>query len=666
LKFKYIIFSFGMTGLLTFMNVPAMNGINLYPPGNFMFIPLLILAYGMLKYRLMDISTLLHLWLTRLLLVMIVVVPNFLVFGWAAHPLSTLSYSKLFALLALWFWVNYLYVGWLRKAFERWFNKTRYGLKLAEISLIRELLELREADDLALHVNRAIQSCLPFAWARLYVYNDARKQVVAANGDSYGLDDPVARKLFAFRGIIDASDVAILPPLAGIQSQIQHLMAAMSASYLIALIHKEAFVGVLALSEKENRQPIGPAEATFIKGVAVTLAVALSNAIMFQRISTLKNNLQNKTNALTDEIAERKRVELDLNAAQTELRQANAEMENAILQANEMRAKVEIANHVLRNEMEDRHRVEAALRQSEKMYRLLADNSADVIWTIDMQDNFTYISPSVYTLLQYTPEEMTRMKTSAVLTAQSYQLGKKTIAEDFKGVSKNIGRNKDRCIELEQVRKDGTTVWTEVNTRFIKDANGTISGIVGVTRDITRRRQSEQELHYMAYHDALTGLYNRKAFIELLDNEIKYAQRYSSGLALLFFDLNKFKQANDTYGHEVGDMLLRAVAERVKIGVRETDLIARFGGDEFTILLRNPEVISPNLIAKRIVDGFAKPFHFGEITIGFVGVSIGISTFPKDGTTTVSLIKNADLAMYEAKKRATNCAHFETQKAVPE
>ncbi|MDA8138589.1 MAG: diguanylate cyclase [Desulfobacteraceae bacterium] len=663
LKFKYILFSFGMTGTLTFLNIPAMNGIDLYPPGNFSFIPLLILAYGMLKYRLLDFGSLLLLSLARFLMLLLIIVPNYLLFGWGLGRLGGLAYNQLFVLLTLWFLANHLYILWVRKIFQRWVYKARYGLKLAEGKLIRELLELRDANDLSAHVNRAMQSCLPIGWARVYVYDDARKAMISVDGTMFEIADDVVNRLGNFRSILEISALDHLSALAGVQTQVQRVLSQLNAAYAIALIHKEAFVGLLTLPAKHNRKPIMPDEAAFIRGVATTLAVALSNAVMYQRITTLKDHLQVRTDALSEEIVERKRVEADLQIAQGDLRQANIELETSILQANEMRAKVEITNYVLRKEMEDRRRVEEALRQSEKMYRLLADNSADVIWTIDLEDNFTYMSPSVYHLLQYTPEEMLQMKTSHVLTIQSYQLAINTIAEEFKAVTKASGRNKDRSLELEQVRKDGTTVWTEVNTRFVKDAAGTIIGIVGMTRDITRRRQSEQELHYMAYHDALTGLYNRKAFIELLDNEIKYALRYQSGLAVLFFDLNKFKQANDTYGHEVGDRLLKAVAERLKVGVRETDLIARFGGDEFTIILRNPEEIFPDLVAKRIVESFAKPFHFGEVSIGFVGVSIGIATFPKDGTTTAALMKNADLAMYEAKKGAINWLHFDSQMA---
>ncbi|MBI5896249.1 MAG: GGDEF domain-containing protein [Desulfobacterales bacterium] len=316
-----------------------------------------------------------------------------------------------------------------------------------------------------------------------------------------------------------------------------------------------------------------------------------------------------------------------------------------------MTSKMEISNYVLTKEMEERKRVEAALRQSETMHRLIADNSTDVIWTIDLEGHFTYMSPSVRHLLQYSPQEAQTLEIKDVLTPASLEVATKAIADEMVILGTPEGAlRKSRATELEQVRKDGTTVWTEVNTRFIKNEQRQIGGILGVTRDISDRRRSEHELLYMAYHDTLTGLYNRKAFIELLENEIKYAQRYDSGLALLFFDLNRFKQVNDTFGHEIGDHLLKAVADRLKAAVRDSDIVFRLGGDEFTIILKTPEEIYPDVVVRRIQEHLDRSYDFNGIRVEFVSASIGIASFPGDGATTDELMKNADMAMYEAKK----------------
>lgn len=436
-------------------------------------------------------------------------------------------------------------------------------------------------------------------------------------------------------------------------------MLDLDAGGMIPLVHDDAFIGVLALPDKADRLPATPDEAAFLGNIASSLALALSNALMYHRISLLKDSLQAKTEALTREIEDRIRAEQNLHLVQDELQAANLALEQAILQANEMASKMEVSNQELMKEIENRQRTETALRRSEETYRLITENSTDVIWTTDLEGRFTFISPSVEHLLGYTPQEMLALRIPAVLTPDSLETATNVIAEEMERArSRARGQRKSRATQLEQVRKDGTTVWTEVNTRFITDKDRNIIGILGVTRDITERKKSEQDLIYMAYFDALTGLYNRKAFMELLEAEIKYAQRYHSGLALLFFDLNKFKMVNDTFGHEIGDKLLKAVAGRLKAATRETDSVARIGGDEFTIILKNPEQIHPDVIARRIVRDLAASFEFEGRHIDFVTASIGIASFPKDGNTAGDLLKRADLAMYEAKRSSAEWLHY--------
>ncbi len=660
LKFQYMMFSFGLAGLLTFMNLPAIHGYDLYPLGNFSFLPLAILAYGILKHRLLQIRSLLTLTLTRVLLSLLILLPNYYLFVWGVRHLEGVDATLLFCVVSVWFWFNFLYVRWVYFLIKYWFDKARLNLQRAESKWGKQLLELRSTKELSIKINSLFWEVMSCPWAKLYVYDETEKRIQDIDGGVNPLSDDLMHRFTAFNGIFERRALHQLTVFSESRAEGLLLLRRIDAAYVVALIHDGVFVGLLALADKENRQPINPYEAAFIKNITKPLALATANAVLFQSISTLKDSLQSQTETLTREVEERTRAEQNLKALQAELQETNIELEKAILQANEMHAKVEISNYVLTQEMEERKRAEAALRQSESTYRLITENSTDVIWTIDMNDQFTYLSPSVFQLLDYSPEEMIQLKISAVLTARSYQLAKKTIVDDFKRVSdlKKL-RRKDRFLELEQVRKDGTTVWTEVNTRFIEDAEGNITGILGVTRDISERRKSEQSLLYMAHHDALTGLYNRKAFMDLLESEVKYAQRYQTGLALLFFDMNKFKLVNDTYGHEVGDEILKQVAGRLRTSIRETDLIARLGGDEFTIILRNPEKVMPEVVANRITKAFDNPFAFRDETIDFVSASIGIATFPADGHTASALLKSADLAMYRAKKDGADWLYFE-------
>jgi diguanylate cyclase (GGDEF)-like protein/PAS domain S-box-containing protein len=591
--------------------------------------------------------------LIRAMLILLILVPNIVTYDiWTLHA-ERFSFETGFVMLAVWFYLNYLGLSQARALILKLLSKSRYQLQQAEADLIKEMLVLSQADELAHRVSRAVCTVLPFDWVRVYVFDEAARKLVDADGQHFDLPEYLVPQLSRLDSIIEAQ--VFKPP----QEPLDQLLSLLRADYAVPLVHKESLVGLLAMPHKSNRQPIHEDEAAFILNIAKTLALALANAMMFQRISTLKDHLQTRTEALTQEIAERKRAELSLHKVQNELEETNVALEKAILQANEMTAKVEISNDVLTQEMEERKRIEAVLRKNEAMHRLITDNSTDVIWTIDLKGHFTYVSPSIRHHLGYTPGEAQVLKIQGVLTPASLQVATQVIAEDMALVGSGASApRKTRSLELEYVRKDGSTLWGEVNTRFIKNEEGEISGILGITRDITDRKKSEQDLLFMAYHDSLTGLYNRKAFIELLDNEIKYAQRYQSGLALLFFDLNRFKQVNDTYGHGVGDQLLKGVAERLKSAVRETDIIFRLGGDEFTIILKTPDVVFPEIVVRRIQDNLAEPFFFKSIQIGFVSASIGIATFPKHGRTVGELMKNADVAMYEAKKSNTPWLHF--------
>ncbi|MBI5061988.1 MAG: diguanylate cyclase, partial [Desulfatitalea sp.] len=646
-KFTYVAASFGLAVFLTFLNIPAMHGMDFYPPGNFSFLPMAILAYALLKYRLVQIRSLLQSSLLRATVILMILVPNIVIYDqWASYT-EQISSEARFLCLAAWFCLNYWVIVQARRLLGKLLSKSQRQLRRAEVDLIKEMLVLSQVEHLSNKVSTAILANLPFEWARIYVRDEGAKQIVDSDGQRHELPEDLVPQLTRFGGLIEeqsAKSSAQAEPLT-------LLLSVLQADYIVPLMHKESLVGLLALPHKGNQQPIHPDEAVFIQNIAQTLALAIFNALMFQRITTLKDNLQTRTEALSQEISERKRAEQSLHEVQEELRETNFALEKAILQANEMTSKMEISNYVLTKEMEERKRVEAALRQSETMHRLIADNSTDVIWTIDLEGHFTYMSPSVRHLLQYSPQEAQTLEIKDVLTPASLEVATKAIADEMVILGTPEGAlRKSRATELEQVRKDGTTVWTEVNTRFIKNEQRQIGGILGVTRDISDRRRSEHELLYMAYHDTLTGLYNRKAFIELLENEIKYAQRYDSGLALLFFDLNRFKQVNDTFGHEIGDHLLKAVADRLKAAVRDSDIVFRLGGDEFTIILKTPEEIYPDVVVRRIQEHLDRSYDFNGIRVEFVSASIGIASFPGDGATTDELMKNADMAMYEAKK----------------
>ena len=193
--------------------------------------------------------------------------------------------------------------------------------------------------------------------------------------------------------------------------------------------------------------------------------------------------------------------------------------------------------------------------------------------------------------------------------------------------------------------------------------------VVALVRDITARKQADEQIAFLAYHDNLTGLPNNRLFKDRLQQSIAHAQRNDAQLAVMFLDLDRFKLINDSMGHDVGDKLLQVIADRLTEGTRRQDSVginiafdansvARLGGDEFTILLENVSgQLSITTVAKRLIELSALPIHIDSHEI-FTSASIGIALYPNDGTEVDSLLKNADTAMYHAKKQGRNNYQF--------
>ncbi len=207
-------------------------------------------------------------------------------------------------------------------------------------------------------------------------------------------------------------------------------------------------------------------------------------------------------------------------------------------------------------------------------------------------------------------------------------------------------------------RKDGELYLERITITMIGHGQGEVSNYVSVFSDVTDIWQKDEYLRHLASHDALTDLPNRWLLMELLQRRIDVAAREQICLAVMFLDLDGFKQVNDTFGHNIGDDLLKEVGRRLQSLVRQTDVVARLGGDEFVIKLDNPadrEEIA--VIAKRIVSVINEPMDFGGHVLQ-VGTSIGIAVFPSDGAAAADLIKSADGAMYAAKAAGKNTFRF--------
>lgn len=210
-------------------------------------------------------------------------------------------------------------------------------------------------------------------------------------------------------------------------------------------------------------------------------------------------------------------------------------------------------------------------------------------------------------------------------------------------------------------KKDGTEFWNTITISAVYDKNKHISSYVLSAVDVTALKEATQKMEHLALFDSLTGLANRRLFVDRLHQSILNARRHQKLTALLFLDLDQFKRINDTLGHQAGDQLLLTIADRLKSCVRKQDTVARLGGDEFTILLNDlSETDSISSIAQTILNTLKEPVRLGKHEV-IVSTSIGITLAPTDSINSETLMKNADLALYMAKENGRDGYHFFTE-----
>lgn len=303
-------------------------------------------------------------------------------------------------------------------------------------------------------------------------------------------------------------------------------------------------------------------------------------------------------------------------------------------------------------DISERQRAEAAIRLSEARYRLMAEHATDMISRVAPDGTLLYTSPASRALLGYEPEELEGKQLETFVCPEDLEAVRMLSSAIFAGESA-------KEIRYRAIRRDGGTVWLETACQAIRGADGSILELVAISRDISERMRAEKTLHYQAYHDPLTGLPNRKLFDDRLDLALAHFKRWKDrdqtrAAAVLFLDLDHFKFVNDTLGHSAGDRLIQQVATRLRAALRAEDTIARFGGDEFVILLPNlQDSDDAPRIAQKLLDVFASPISIDGQEV-YTTASIGVAVYPNDGETAEALLRNADTAMYRAKERARN------------
>lgn len=293
--------------------------------------------------------------------------------------------------------------------------------------------------------------------------------------------------------------------------------------------------------------------------------------------------------------------------------------------------------------------IEAKLKQSEERHRLLADNAADVIWTMDLEGHFTYISPSVEKLRGYTVEEVMAQSPEEVLCPGSLLHMQEGLTRALNSVQNDLPFQVFRG-ELEQPCKDGTTVWTEATVSGIYSEDGRFIGMLGVTRDISERKLMEEEIRRLSITDKLTQSFNRLKLDETLEQQLEWSKDRGLPFAIIILDIDHFKLVNDTYGHQVGDQVLIKLVALLNENVRTGDVVGRWGGEEFLIILPDTTLADATVLAERLRQA-VETHRFA--TAGQVTISAGVSGFKMDHSPE-TIVSRADRALYRAKEKGRN------------
>ncbi len=315
------------------------------------------------------------------------------------------------------------------------------------------------------------------------------------------------------------------------------------------------------------------------------------------------------------------------------------------------------------------------LRASEEHFRMLAENMADLVWRADAEMRFTYINAADQRLRGFSREEVIGTRIQDNLTLQGQDI-LKNVFRKRREAEQSAQKGIDLNFELPMCHKNGSEVWMGISSVPIYGSNGNVIGYQGVGRDITERMRQEAQLlqshqqmesqlnqtaeeksvlQELATRDPLTGLYNRRYLYDTCSREFARAEREGKQLAIIMLDLDHFKQVNDQYGHAAGDEVLKANAMLLKEGARESDLICRYGGEEFVAIM-------PNMSADQAFDRVESwrkhlekmPIIFNEFKIS-ITLSAGIAVFPEHGSSPEKLIHLADEMLYKSKQDGRNC-----------
>lgn len=306
-------------------------------------------------------------------------------------------------------------------------------------------------------------------------------------------------------------------------------------------------------------------------------------------------------------------------------------------------------------ELTDIKRTQAALGESETRFKLTVENAPVGIAILSLSDQFIQVNPRFCSITGFDESELRAASFTALLDEDSREAYALELAACLAGHKASV--QFDARIQ----HRHGKEVWISSTLAILRNASGTPEQVICSIEDVTERRAARARVEWLAHHDPLTDLPNRTLLRDRLQQAMARSLRAGKRAALIFLDLDRFKNVNDSLGHAFGDHLLRAVATRLRMCVRDSDTVARLGGDEFLIVLDCMEDANDvALVASKIIERLSTPIDVQTQTLS-TGASLGISIYPDDGIDVDSLLKNADAAMYHAKESGRNMFRFFTE-----
>ncbi|HEU4709057.1 MAG TPA: EAL domain-containing protein, partial [Methylophilaceae bacterium] len=289
------------------------------------------------------------------------------------------------------------------------------------------------------------------------------------------------------------------------------------------------------------------------------------------------------------------------------------------------------------------------LTESEQRFKTLFEYHPDGIFIRDLTGKFISANKALETMLSYTVEELQGTAVTSLVLPEE--------ATNIRNFFEEAKQGNPQKFKTRIRRKNGDILDLEAAYLPLV-VNGEIIGVHGIARDVTQAKMYQRQIEHLATHDPLTGLLNRYSLYDRLEHAIAGSRRDSTQVGILFMDLNRFKQINDSLGHDRGDLLLEEIARRLKNSVRDGDTVARLGGDEFVIVMENIQDIEEMAhVSEIILDNISATIHLDGHELS-VTTSIGGSVYPKDGDDVSTLLKHADLAMYQAKEMGSSSFRF--------